>query len=209
MKPDKQVDRSHYDFARYVSRGRWASMWHQLDTVIRLAPKSVLEVGPGAAIFQRVAGQFGLAVETVDVDPELQPDHVASATELPFADGAYDLACAFQMLEHLPYELSLRAFAEMTRVARRHVVISLPDAKTAWRFSFHVPRRGNVDVLLPRPAFGLRSHRFDGEHYWEINKRGYSLAKVTADLASLCPLKRTWRVPELPYHRFFIFSRAP
>lgn len=209
MIPSPQVDAAHYDFARYMSRGRWASLWHQLDAVVGLAPARVLEIGPGPGVFKRVAGQFGVPVETVDLDPALQPDHLASATALPFGDGAYDLVCAFQMLEHLPYEQSLAAFGEMLRVARRHVVISLPDARTAWRFAFHLPRRGTVELLLPRPRLRPREHVFDGEHHWEINTRSHPLARVQADLVARCPgLRRTWRVPELPYHRFFVFEKG-
>jgi SAM-dependent methyltransferase len=206
--PDtKQVEAGHYAFARYMSAPRWASLWHQLDTVLRLQPRRVLEVGPGPGVFKRVAAQFGVAVETLDLDPELKPDHIGSATALPFDDGAFDLVCAFQMLEHLPYEQSLRAFEQMLRVARRHVVLSLPDARTMWRFSFHVPRRGSVDWLLPKPSVGLRPHVFDGEHHWELNTQQHPLAQVVADLSARCRLDRTWRVPELAYHRFFVFDK--
>jgi predicted SAM-dependent methyltransferase len=126
---------------------------------------------------------------------------------LPFADRAYDLVCAFQMLEHLPYGQSLAAFGEMARVARRHVVISLPDARGAWRYVLHVPRIGVVERLFERPVFGLHEHRFDGEHHWEVNKRGYGLQRIVADLSRHAELLKTYRVSEMPYHRFFVFRR--
>lgn len=207
MTDAKQVDRSHYAFQRYVGKERWASLWHQLDEVLRLAPRHVLEIGPGPGVFKAVAARFGIAVETLDLDADLGPDHVGSATALPFSDRQFDVVCAFQMLEHLPYERSLQAFREMLRVARTHVVISLPDARVMWRYAFHVPRRGLVQWLLPKPALGLREHRFDGEHHWEVNKRGYALDRVVADLSGGCTLEKTYRVPELPYHRFFVFRR--
>jgi len=43
----------------------------------------------------------GLQIETLDFDPDLKPDHVANATNLPFADDAFSVICAFQMLEHV------------------------------------------------------------------------------------------------------------
>ena len=133
---------------------------------------------------------------------------VADAEALPFADASFDVVCAFQMLEHLPYEAALGAFGEMVRVARCHVVISLPDARTAWRFAFHVPRVGTVEKLVLKPTLGLKPHVFDGEHHWEVNKRETPLARVVADFSARCPLVRTYRVAELPYHRFFVFRRA-
>jgi len=111
------------------------------------------------------------------------------------------------MLEHLPYEVSLQAFDEMVRVSRRHVVISLPDTRAVWRYLIHVPKFGAHDFLVPRPRLGAPRHEFDGEHYWEIGKRGYPLARVVADFSKHARLLETYRVPDNPVHRFFVFDR--
>lgn len=47
-----------------------------------------------------------------------------SAYEIPFPDRSFDVVCAFEVLEHL--EDPRRALAEMARVARRDVVITVP-----------------------------------------------------------------------------------
>jgi SAM-dependent methyltransferase len=203
----KQVDKSHYDFSGYMTKERWASIWHQLDEVHKLFPESVLEVGPGSGLFKAFASQYGLNVETLDVDPELNPDHVSSALQLPFVDGSFDVVCAFQMLEHLPYDLSLDAFNEMVRVSKSHIVISLPDARRVWRYSFELPRLGLQEFLLPRPFFRRPVHEFDGEHYWEINKKGYALPKIVSDFSKNARLVKTYCVHTNPYHRFFLFSK--
>ncbi|MDO5674087.1 MAG: class I SAM-dependent methyltransferase [bacterium] len=208
MNEIKQVDKMHYDFGRYMTKRRWASVWHQLDEVIRLNPSNVLEIGPGIGVFKHVASLTGLTVETLDLDPKLKPDFVGSATALPFEDSHYDVVCAFQMLEHLPYESALLAFEEMVRVSRRHVVISLPDARATWQYSFHVPKLGTRSLLFPRPTLKQTEHVFDGEHYWELNKKGYDLNRVIRDLSRLCLLIKTYLVFENPYHRFFVFKRC-
>ena len=74
------------------------------------------------------------------------------------------MVCASQMLEHLPYETALQAFAEMIRVSRRHVVISLPDARPVWQYRYHVPKFGTRFLLFPRPILKQLEHVFDGEH---------------------------------------------
>jgi len=206
----KQVDKSHYDFGRYVHKRRWASMWHQLDEVIKLSPERVLEVGPGPGLFKGMAGSMGVHVETLDIDPELAPDHVASVFQMPFEDHAFDVVCAFQMLEHLPYEESLDAFQEMARVSRKAVVISLPDAATRWPMSIHIPKIGAVKFSIPKPRLRAPTHQFNGQHYWEINKAGYALDKVIKDLtqAGQVSLSDTYRVPDYPYHRFFIYTHS-
>lgn len=128
---------------------------------------------------------------------------------MPFEDSSFDVVCAFQMLEHLPYAESLLAFAEMVRVARSAVIISLPDAAKCWPISIHVPAVGVVNFSIPRPRLRALKHVFDGEHYWEINKAGYSLKQVKNELGQSAPviLNKTYRVPENPYHRFFVFSK--
>lgn len=203
----KQVDSNHYEFNRYLTKERWISIWHQLDEVQKLKPDRVLEVGPGPGLFKVVARSVGINVETMDLDPDLKPDHVGSAMGMPFADGFYDVVCAFQMLEHLPYELSLQAFSEFVRVSRRYVVISLPDARIAWRYQIQIPLLGMYSFLVPCPQIKAQPHKFDGEHYWEINKQGYPLSRVIKDFSRYARLVNTYRVHENPYHRFFVFER--
>lgn len=205
----KQVHKSHYAFGKYVQKRRWSSMWHQLDEVIKLAPDDVLEVGPGPGIFKANATTLGFNVETVDIDPELTPDYVTSVFDMPFDDGSYDVVCAFQMLEHLPWEDSKRAFKEMVRVARKGLVISLPDAAVRWPISIHIPRIGPVKFSMPKPRIRAQEHEFDGEHYWEINKHGYPLNRVETEFFGVpgVQIEKTYRVHENPYHRFFVLGK--
>ena len=203
----KQVDKSSYEFERYMSKARWISVWHQVNEVLRLKPESVLEIGPGPGLFKLIATQNGLHVETMDPDPELNPDHLGSATAIPLPDSSFDTVCAFQMLEHLPYESSLQAFGEMARISRNNIVLSLPDAEPVWRYVFHVPKLGILDWSVRRPFSRLKRHQFDGEHYWEINKKNYLLNRILSDFARIAKVKCTYRVAENPYHRFFVFEK--
>lgn len=214
----KQVSKEHYEFSRYVQKGRWLSMWHQLDEVLSLKPNSVLELGPGPGLFKATASAFGTRVETVDIDPELNPDHLASVLDMPFPDDTYDVVCAFQMLEHLPYTDSLKAFSEMVRVSKKHIIISLPNAKLTWRYLFykamwrylfHIPRHGEKRFVIKKPMMKPIKHCFDGEHYWEIGKEGYPVEKVIADLKTngKVNLTKNYRVKENPYHHFFVFEK--
>ena len=202
----KQVDASHYEFNAYMSKRRWASFWHQVDEVYRHSPNTVLEVGPGPGLFKAVAAAFGLNVETLDIDPEIEPDHVASVFELPFENNSYDVVCAFQMLEHLPYEDSLRAFSEMCRVSSKAVVISLPDAAGHWPFVLGLPGGREIAWPIPTPRFWKLPNFFNGEHHWELNKRGFGLQKVIEDFSKQgFGLERTFLVDRNPYHRFLVF----
>jgi predicted SAM-dependent methyltransferase len=207
MKFDKQVDKNHYIFQNYIPKARWCSIWHQIDEIQKLQPKSVLEIGPGPSILKMILGYMQLPIETIDVDPELKPTYVGSATSLPFNDATYDLVCAFQVLEHLPYDDALHAFAEMVRVSKKNILISLPDARMTLQYKFYLPRLGSYAFLVPHPRYKAQEHQFDCEHYWEINKIGYDLKKVSLNLSRYAKLVKTYQVFENPYHRFFIFEK--
>lgn len=119
------------------------------------------------------------------------------------------MVCAFQMLEHLPFDDSLVAIKEMARVAREYIVISLPDAATRWPITIQLPKLGAMEFSVPRPRFSLPVHVFSGEHYWEINKKGYELRKIidSFTVASGFALLYTYRAHENQYHRFFVFQK--
>lgn len=208
MDIEKQVDKSHYDFESYMTLTRWSSTWYQVRECLALRPKRVLEIGPGRGLFKATMALYGVPVETVDVDPALKPDHVASCLHLPFENDSYDVVCAFQMLEHLPFERSVAAFSEMARVARSHVLISLPNARKLWRSLVYVPRFGALQFQIPKPQFRAPVHSFDGEHYWEIGKRGYEFALVADQFSSAADvtLVKDFRCDENTYHHFLLFA---
>lgn len=202
-----QVSSDHYQFDCYSNKQRWTSYWHQLDEVLALKPSSVLEIGVGAGIFRMMLKCLGVAVETVDIDPNLKPDYVASVMDLPFSCDAYDVVACFQVLEHLPYDRFVLALREIARVSHRNVLISLPDAGAYHRCLFDLPKIGTLRWGFSYPRPRSRTHVYDGEHHWELNKRGYPLQRVIRDMeiAGL-HVHHTYRVWENPYHRMFILE---
>jgi hypothetical protein len=205
----KQVKKDHYKFNTYITRERWLSIWYQINELMSLMPENVLEVGPGPGLFKDSCARFGVNIYTLDIDPELCPDIIGSAISIPIKNKAYDVVCAFQMIEHLPYEMSLKAFSEMSRVARSYILISLPDSKITWRYCFHIPFFGVRQFSFARPSLGSNVHKFDGEHYWELNKKGYLLPDVVYDMCRYgeVTLVKSFQVPEYSYHRFLLFKK--
>lgn len=205
----QQVTKEHYQFSKYMGKKRWTSVYHQLEEVLNTNSDTVLEVGPGPGLFKAVAKNFGINIKTLDIAEDLDPDIVASATDMPFADNEIETICCFQMLEHLPFELALEALKEFNRVARKNIIISLPDAKAAWYYSVYIPKIGNKIFHINKPFTKLKKHIFDGEHHWEVNKERYELGLIIEKFKEKLTgfeLIKTYRVPENPYHRFFIFK---
>lgn len=101
----------------------------------RTAPARILEVGVGEGeVTARLAARWPDATFCgVDLpDPELAGHWDGKAFSplfgdigrLPFTDDTFDLVLAIEVLEHVPYpELAL---AELSRVARRDIVVSVP-----------------------------------------------------------------------------------
>jgi SAM-dependent methyltransferase len=96
-----------------------------LDLLVELcepaAGVNVLDVATGGGHVARRLREAGCSVVTVDPAPGMQPDVVARAEDLPFADGSFDVVTCRIAPHH--FEDIRRAVAEMARVARSLVVI--------------------------------------------------------------------------------------
>ena len=203
------ADAEHYARTAYDSKERFASYWHQIDEIRRLQPDGLLEIGKGNGFFSTYCRAHGIAVTTLDVDRSVHPDLVGSATCIPCADASFDAVAAFQILEHLPYAEFPRALRELRRVARRHVVISLPDSTRTWRYMVHVPKLGEFSFMLRNPLRKPMTGVVSDQHFWEIGQEGHPVGRIRREIedAGLVIL-RQYRVFELPYHRFFVLTKA-
>ena len=91
MKP--QVSPDHYIDQLYDSKERFISYWHQINEVISLNPKEVLEIGIGNGFVSRYLREKKLNVTTIDIAPDLRPDVAGSIFKMPFIDKCFDVIC--------------------------------------------------------------------------------------------------------------------
>ena len=82
---------------------------------------TVLDVATGGGHVARKLREAAAEVVTVDTAPGMQPDVVAPADHLPFADASFDVVACRIAAHHFPDVLA--AVKEMARVARDRVVI--------------------------------------------------------------------------------------
>lgn len=196
----------NYFASDYEDKNRWMSYWHQIKEVLGFNPQSVLVVGKGSGLVPEYFKLSGIKTITIDIDEVLNPDVVASVLKMPFSDNEFDAVLCAQVLEHLPYEDFDRALSEIKRVSKKSAVISLPHFGPAIRFLFKFPILPEIKfmVKLPYP----KVHKFKGEHYWEIGKRGYSLKKIKKEIMkSGLAIEKDYIVFENPLHHFFILKK--
>jgi len=201
-----QVPASHYAKGSYRDKERWVSYWHQLHMVREAAPASLLEIGPGERVVTDILRKEGVAITTADIAPEMNPDVVCSVTALPFPDKSFDVVLAAEVLEHIRYEDVPQALSELHRVARMHVIVSLPHPGYVFSLIAKVPLLSRFSFLFKIPFF-WKEHRFNGEHYWELGKRGYSLRAFIhqAEKTGLA-LRQSRSYADDPAHRFLLFG---
>lgn len=134
-----------YGSGNPIVRRLMAGFEDTLDELWRQAePESILDVGCGEGVLTakwaerlgdgRIVGldldDDGLKSEWAKRDRPNLEFMVQEATALPFADDEFDMATAIEVLEHVPEPAN--TIAEMARVARRHLLVSVPH-EPLWR----------------------------------------------------------------------------
>src|SRR5579859_1169288 len=157
----------------YQTEERWTSYWYQIETVMALAPKTVLEIGKGSGITSFYLREQGVRVTTLDLDPALKPDVTGSVEAIPLADASFDVVLCAEVLEHLPFEKFRKCLSELRRTAKDRVVVSLPHWGWGFALTWKLPLFRKHEWFWK--LTGLKSIPPGGEHFWEIGRRGYPL----------------------------------
>lgn len=201
-----QVAPEHYDFERYDDRERWMSYWHQIRVVMRVRPRRVLEIGPGGGVFRSYLKRAGVAVDSVDIDASRDVEYVGDVSRLDEALPAgveYDAVCAFQVLEHLPFDKLDDCLRGIARRAAPHAFISLPYRGLRLRWSMWW---GDHQLSLGHKFMLPWKQRPCTEHHWELGK-GYSARRLTGIFRRYFDVDSRGFIPENPYHYLWCLRR--
>jgi 2-polyprenyl-3-methyl-5-hydroxy-6-metoxy-1,4-benzoquinol methylase len=152
----------------------------------RAAPRSVLDVGCGEGVLTyrwaerlQTAPVVGLDLEDDKLQAQWRTrrrDNLEFRTMppngLPCGDDEFDLVAAIEVLEHVPDPA--RTVSEMTRVARRHLLVSVPR-EPLWR-ALNMARGAYLRDLGNTPG-----------HVNHFTKRGFaSLLTGHGELMEIC-----------------------
>lgn len=187
------------------------------DTLGMIPPDcaSVLEVGCGSGdILNRVQTPlaFGTDVVRRGLVRARRPVAVSSILALPFGDRSVDAVLCAQTLEHLdPADLPAAA-AELRRVARRHVIVTVPweedllfsshrcpECGTVFHIHGHQSSFGPADLARLFPGAGGIEVRGS----WKVRPFGRALLRVRTSVFgvwkytrhTVCPACGNQRIP--------------
>jgi ubiquinone/menaquinone biosynthesis C-methylase UbiE len=203
-----QVDASWYG-SSYMTLPRAVTHWNQAREVTESCPPggTVLEVGPGSGHVTWLLRDWGRRVLTVDLDPTVCPELVCDVVRLPLADASVDCVLAAEVLEHLPFDELDDALRELRRVTRDKVVVTLPAPFVGASILVNLTKLRPRTLRLGVPF--MRRHRFDGQHYWELGKRGTSVRRVSERIrAAGFDVLRAYRPPASLYSYVFVLGKA-
>ena len=170
----------------YLSRlglTNFINAYYQIRDCMRFSPERVLIIGGGAGLEASIFRSWGINVTVMDIDPDLKPDIIGSVDDLSaFATHQFDVVIASHVLEHLPFHFFGQCITELSRVAR-HALIYLPFACIVPELKIAVEPLFRHTIRFRIPLF-WKNYQFNGEHYWEIGVRGYSLSRIRSAISS-------------------------
>jgi SAM-dependent methyltransferase len=206
-----QQNATTYKETVYDDAGRFRSYYFQIKYITALNPESILEIGVGNKTLVNYLREHNFKIYSCDIDPNLNPDYVGDIRKLPFKDNEFDVVCAFQILEHIPWEDVPAALSELKRVSRKNVIFSIPYTPVSIEMvlkSSIIKRLFNTWTfnIFFNLAFITRPWKYDGVHYWEMGKKNFSRKKVRNLVNEYFTIIEEKRV-DLSYQYFFVLGK--
>jgi len=203
----RKIQRDSYNIGEYLHRDRWSSYYTQLEEIVALKQNSVLEIGVGTNILGVILKEItSMKYKNLDFDESLSPDIIADILDVNLSEtGRYDIVCAFQVLEHLPFDQLDVALMNMSQMSNKYVLISLPEHLPTFRFLLQFP--GKVIKCLCKIPFYNRKHIVNKEHYWEVGKKDTTRKRVLTVMKKRFIVKKTFVHFSNPYHHFYILEK--
>jgi SAM-dependent methyltransferase len=160
--------------------------WHRVSYVADvLRPGGdLLDVGVGAGQFLNMLARSGKFGSVVGIDKarftkytEFEPNMSKSdgdIANLQFEDDSFDVVTCMEVLEHIPPEVFVAGLAELRRVCRGQLIMSVPFCEPEPISKTHMRRFEAADILelfpdagytlldRPRMPWMIMEERFDG-----------------------------------------------
>jgi SAM-dependent methyltransferase len=126
------------DNSKYYEAFDWdgfTDATENFKTLLRLIPndvKSILDVGCGNGLITNPLGESGFEVTGVDRSVAALKNVTTAKIQcdcnaIPVEDLSFDLVLSSELLEHLEPQLYAETVAEMKRIAKKYILVSVPN----------------------------------------------------------------------------------
>jgi SAM-dependent methyltransferase len=201
-----QVKEGYYG-GSYESLNMWINHWFQIQEVLQLNKNRILEIGPGNGVVGYLLKKCGLNVFTSDIDFRNKPDVLGDVSYLPFKQCSFDVILCCEVLEHIPYNEFENTLKEIYRVNNGFVVISLPAPFVGAAVALNLPHLRVFKFHAGVPYF--KEKKFDGQHYWELGRLGYSLRRIKKAMKNAgFDILKEFRPTLSLFYYFFVLKRV-
>ncbi|MBU1674093.1 class I SAM-dependent methyltransferase [Patescibacteria group bacterium] len=189
---------------------RFMSYFWQIYITRKLQPEKILEIGIGNKTVNTYLKNQNFNVTSLDIDKDLNPDFIGDIRDMPFDKEQFDAIIACEILEHLPFNDFEKSLQELHRVSKKNVIISIPYSTIdmAVFIKPHLNRKMHkvFNHTFRIPLF-FKEHKFDGEHHWEMGRKGYSKKKIKNSLNQYFNITKETSPWIMPYHYFFVLEK--
>ncbi|MEW6417130.1 MAG: methyltransferase type 11 [Nitrospirota bacterium] len=185
---------------------RWHAYWTQINYVYKTKAKKILEIGPGRRVVTDYLIKAGLDISSCDIDPKIKADYHCNLEDIPL-EMSYELVFCCEVLEHMPYEKFYPSLKKIYSLTTKYALISLPQRHHLFYFKIIIMNRTLFEFKWIKPIF-RKKHIWDGQHYWEVNAKGYSENKIRDDIerVGFKILEEKTHI-ENPYNRFYLLEK--
>jgi len=196
------------DLKNYEQLPRFISYWYQIDTIRKLKPKSILEVGKGTGFVYDYLKKSGFNIISLDFDKALKPDILLDVRDISSLNKKFDLMSCSEVIEHMPYEDAVICLSKFSLMSK-YVLLCIPIAGNY--FSVNI-RFSGIKRLFKRELISIpfvvkpfwKNFIRDEEHHWELGYKDYPIGKFRKILRSNFVIEKEFGNGIYPYHKFFL-----
>ncbi len=159
------------------ARRHWEYYWQQqklMENYLATGRKHLLEIGVGSGFTANYLRSKGHTVTTLDIDATKNPDIVADLRNFTSTEQ-YDAVLAFEVFEHMPFEVFESAARRFSEYVSGRAFVSLPrQCRTLFSTNFYLPILGERSLWVGAPRLKIKIPA----HHWEVGHAGKPITDV-------------------------------